>query len=311
VNARSIEWSDLEIFLAAARLGTLAAAAVTLRVDASTVHRRLGKLEAAMRAALFVRSPRGFALTEAGQDLYAHALAMEEQATAALRKVGARDEQAVGTVRVSTVESLATTVLPPIFATFRDKHPRVILHVDVTQGIVDLAKREADVAIRFGVSPAEGDVVVRRVVVAEVGLFATRAYLKEHGRPKTPEDLHDHLLVRAAEGHTRLAMDRLLERYGDPAKVAFRSPSFYVRIGAIRAGIGIGYMPLFITAGDKSLERLHLAFPETPKGIDLLLVVHADLRKNARVRAFVDHAFAELTARRSLFEEGVIRALDR
>jgi DNA-binding transcriptional LysR family regulator len=302
MDARPYDWSDLEIFLAAARGGTLASAAEALRVDASTVHRRIGKLEAAMRAGLFVRSPRGYALTEAGQDLYAHALAMEEQATVAFRKVVARDEKPMGAVRVATVETLAVNVLPPIVATFRAKHPNVTIVVDSRQSLVDLAKHEADVALRFGVTPTEGDVVARRVLSADIGLFASRGYLKKHGRPKTPEDLYDHMLVRAAEAHVRLPLERALERYANPAKIALRAESFYARIGAIRAGVGIGFVPLFLAAGDKSLERLHLAFPETPRGVDLLLIIHVDMRKNARVRAFAEHAFAALVAQRSVFE---------
>jgi DNA-binding transcriptional LysR family regulator len=303
-SSRPYEWSDLEIFLATARQGTLASAAKVLRVDSSTVHRRIGKLEAAMRAGLFVRSPRGYALTEAGQDLYAHALAMEENATAAFRKVVARDEEPIGTVRVATVDDMAVNIVPPIVATFREKHPNVTVLVDVRQSFVDLAKHEADVALRFGVKPSDGDVVVRRVVFADIGLFASRSYLKKHGKPKTPEDLYDHALVRAAEEHLRLPMERILDRFGNPANVAFRASSFYVRVGAIRAGVGIGFVPLFHAARDPSLIRLDLPFPETPRGADLLLIVHVDMRKNARVRAFVDHTFKALVAQRSLFEGG-------
>jgi DNA-binding transcriptional LysR family regulator len=304
MNAKPYDWGDLEIFLAAAREGTLAHAAEVLRVDASTVHRRIGKLEASMRARLFVRSPRGYALTEAGQDLFAHALAMEEQAVAAFRKVVARDEEPIGTVRVSSTESMAMDILPPIIAAFRERHPNVTVLVDVRQSFVDLARHETDVALRFGTTPTDGDVVVRRLFYADVGLFASRAYLKAHGRPKTPEELYDHALVRSAEEHQRLPMERLLDRYGNPARIAVRAAMFYARVAAIRAGIGIGFVPLFMAAGDKTLVRLHLAFPEPPKGADLLLVIHADMRKNARVRAFVEHVFAALVAQRSLFETG-------
>ena len=69
------------------------------------------------------------------------------------------------------------------------------------------------------------------------------------------------------------------------------------------AGGPVGFVPLFMAAADKSLERLHLAFPETPRGSDLFLVIHVDMRKNARVRAFVEHAFAALVAQRSLVEQ--------
>lgn len=304
MSARPFEWSDLEMFLAAARRGTLASAAEALRVDASTVHRRMARLEAAVRASLFVRSPRGYALTEAGQDLYAHALAMEEQATSALRKVTARDEQPVGSVRLATVEDLAIEVLPPIVASFREKHPRVTVVVDVGQNFVDLGRREADVALRFGPKPTDGEVVARRVAFTEIGLFASRAYLKQHGRPKAPGDLYAHALVRAGEELARHSMEQCLERYGNPSRVALRSASFYVRTAAIRAGVGVGFVPLFMAARDRSLVRLHLAFPEPPRGTDLHLIVHADTRKNARVRAFVEHVYAALVAQRAMFESG-------
>ena len=79
-------------------------------------------------------------------------------------------------------------MLPPIVASFREQHPNVTVVVDVRQSFVDLGKSEADIALRFGSKPVEGDVVVRRVLFADVGLFASRAYVKKYGRPRTPED---------------------------------------------------------------------------------------------------------------------------
>lgn len=304
MDARPYEWSDLEIFLAAARGGTLAAAAESLRVDASTVHRRIGKLEAAMRAKLFVRSQRGYALTEVGQDLHSHALAMEEQATAAFRKVVARDEQPVGTLRVATVDDLAFHVLPPIVAKFRARHPHVAVEVDVRETFVDLSKNDADVALRFGRKPPDGDVVLRRLLSANLALYASRAYLREHGKPKTLDDLAGHALIRGNPSFASHPSEQLFERYGNPGNVALRSNSFHMRRSAIKAGVGIGFAPLFVAAPDKTLVRLALGQPDPMIGGDLLMVVHADLRKNARVRAFVEHVAAMISAQRALYETG-------
>ncbi len=303
MSARPWTWADLETFLATARAGTLAAAAAELGVDASTVQRRVGRLETTMRVRLFSRSQRGYALTEAGQDLHVHALAMEEQAVAAWRKVGARDEQPIGTVRVATVDDFSVLVLPGIVASFRERHPNVTVLVDVRTSFVDLTKYEADVAIRFGVKRhVVGDVVSRRVCGVEVNLYASRAYVKKHGAPTTPEALAEHALVRADPAFASSRMEQLLERYGTPRNVALRANSFFARVAAIRAGVGIGFVPAFLATGDKSLQRLDVAFPEPPSGAELLLLVHVDMRKNARVRAFVDHAFAQLVAQRALFE---------
>lgn len=307
MDARPYEWSDLEIFLELARTGTLAAAAEKLRVDASTVHRRLGKLEAAMRTKLFLRSTRGYALSEAGQDLLAHTTAMDEQATSAFRKVVARDEQPIGTVRLATVDDLAVNVVPPIVTSFREKHPRVTVHLDVRDSFVALAKHEADVALRIGLtSTVPGEGVVRRVCSIGTGFFASRAYLKRHGRPRKPEDLFEHTFVRPLERFAGMPSERVTDRYSDPAKIAMRVNSFYALFGAIRAGVGIGFAPLMLTAQEKSVEQLDLDFGEPLPPPSLYLVVHTDMRKNARVRAFVDHAFAALTAQRGMFERGVV-----
>jgi DNA-binding transcriptional LysR family regulator len=306
MNARPYEWSDLEIFLELARAGSLAAAAEKLRVDASTVHRRLGKLEAAMRTKLFLRSTRGYALSEAGQDLLTHTTAMDEQATSAFRKVVARDEQPIGTVRLATVDDLAVHVVPPIVTSFREKHPRITVFVDVRDSFVALAKHEADVALRIGLtSSIPGEGIARRVCTIGTGFFASRAYLKRHGRPKKPEDLFEHTFIRPLERFAGMPSERFTDRYSDPAKIALRSNSFYAIFGAIRAGVGIGFAPLILAATDKSIERLDLDVGEPMSQPSLYLVVHTDMRKNARVRAFVDHTFAALTAQRNLFEHGV------
>jgi DNA-binding transcriptional LysR family regulator len=299
VSARPFEWTDLEIFLAVARGGSLTSAAESLGVYASTVQRRVAKLEAAARAKLFIRSQRGYSLTEAGQDLYDHALGMEQQATAAWRKMGAHDEQPGGTVRVATVDDLAVRILPPIIHSFREKHPRVTLSVDVRRSLLNIEKHETDIAVRIG-PPPDGQVVAKHVARADVALYASRAYLKRHGRPTKLEDLRDHAIVRGDEALANIPMERAIDRYADPNKTTFRSNSFYARLGAIRAGIGIGFLGRYMGESEKALERLPFPFPD--HGAPLSLLIHTDLRKNARVRAFYEHAYAELVAQRSLFE---------
>jgi DNA-binding transcriptional LysR family regulator len=299
MNARQFEWTDLEIFLAVARAGTLAAAAESLGLDASTIQRRVGKLEAAARTKLFVRSQRGYSLTEAGQDLNEHTLGMDQQAAAAWRKIVAHDEQPGGTVRIATVDDLAIRILPPIIRSFQEKHPRVTLSVDVRQSFVDLGKHQADIALRIGALPS-GDIVAKHVARADVALYASRAYLKTHGRVAQLEDLRHHAIVRGPEAFAGIPTERVLERYADPNKTAFRSNSFYARLGAIRAGIGIGFVGRYMADSEKTVQRLPFRFPD--HGAPLSILIHTDLRKNARVRAFYEHAHAELVALRPLFE---------
>jgi DNA-binding transcriptional LysR family regulator len=300
MDARPFDWSDLEIFLAAARGGSLAAAAGTLRVDASTVQRRIGKLESAMRTRLFERSQRGYSLTSAGEDLLAHALAMDEHVAAARRKVVARDAMLAGTVRVATVDDLAITILPPILKTFRDAHPHVTTAVDVRASLADLARQQADVALRFGAKPPEGDVIAKHVSRIGVALYASRSYVEEHGRPRKRDELAQHTMVRGDESMAAMPFEQWTDRWADPTKTSFRSESFFARLAAIREGMGIGYLGCFMGDREKALRRLPIAVPQFDMSVWLL--VHVDMRKNARVRAFVEHTYAALVALRPLFE---------
>lgn len=300
MSARCFEWTDLEIFLCTARGGSLAAAASALGVDASTVQRRIGKLEAALKARLFERSPRGYCLTPAGDDLLEHVSAMDEQILSARRKVLGRDDALAGTIRVATVDDIAVTILPPIIHSFRQTHPHVTVAVDVRSGLADLARQQADVAVRLGVTAPSGDVIAKAVVKARGGLYASRAYLAKHGTPKRLEDLWQHSIVCGDEAQAGTPIERLISRYADPAKTAFRSESFFARLAAIREGMGIGFLGCFMGDREKQLKRLPFELPEL--AVDLCLITHVDLRRNARVRAFMEHTHAALRAQRSLFE---------
>jgi DNA-binding transcriptional LysR family regulator len=300
MNARPFDWSDLEVFLALSRGGTLPAAATSLRVDASTVQRRVGKLEAALQTQLFDRSQRGYALTAAGEELLAHVREMEQQAIAAQRKVVARDHSVEGCVRVATVDDLAVAVLPPILRGFRRRHPKVTVEMDIRSDFADLARRQADVAIRFGARLPQADVIAKQVSRVDVALYASRAYLKEHGRPTHLEDLKRHAIVRGSEQMSGFVHEKLMDRHGDPESVALSSNSFLARLAAIREGMGIGFLGCFMGEREPRLERLPFRFPEA--SAYLWLVMHVDLKRNARVRAFVEHVYPAMLALRSSFE---------
>lgn len=296
---RSFDWSDLQLFLAVARGGTLAAAAAALHVDASTVHRRIAALEASLRTRLFSRSPRGYALTSTGQDLLPYATAIDEQATAARRKLAASDDSLTGTVRVSATEDLAD-VLAPIVASFRDEHPGVGVTVDMANAFVDLARQHADVAVRISSRPPEGDLIAKHVARLGLAFYGSRAYFARHGRPARVEDLRDHAIVRGDVSLPWLAGERTLDAYARPERTAFRSRSFVARRAAVRDGVGIGVLGRFMGDAEEQLERLPFAVSDT--NVNIWLLIHVDLRQNARVRAFTEHAHAALLALRPFFE---------
>jgi DNA-binding transcriptional LysR family regulator len=293
-------WSDLQVFLAIARGGTLAAAAGSLGVNASTAQRRIGKLESELATRLFDRTQRGYSLTAAGEELLGHVLTIEQEILAIERRIGGRDQSIEGTVRVATVDDLATRVLPAILAEFRRTHPRVTIDVEISSGFTDLVRRRADVALRLGRKPTLADLVVKHVSRVDVALYGSRAYLRARGRLECLEDLRHHAVVRGADQMHGLAMERIVDRHADPARIAYRSDSMLARASAIRDGLGVGFLGCFVGEKERTMRRVALAFPEASS--NLWMVVHADLRRNARVRAFVDFVYEKLTALRPLFE---------
>jgi DNA-binding transcriptional LysR family regulator len=305
---RSVDWADLELFLAVARGGSLAAAASTLRVDASTVHRRIASLEEALRTRLFARSPRGYALTNAGHELLPYATAMDEQAAAARRKLAGRDEALTGTVRLSAVHDVAA-ILSPIVASFRAKHPGVTVAVDLRSAFADLARQQADVALRVSTRAPEGDLVAKHVAKLAVAFYASRAYLTSHGRPERVEDLRDHAIVRGDAGQPSLPGERTLDGHSRAERVAFRSQSMIARLAAIRDGLGIGVLGCFM--GDREQSLVRLPFAVSDPNVNVWILVHVDLRQNARVRAFSEHTYAGLVAQRPLFEGHSRQAAER
>jgi DNA-binding transcriptional LysR family regulator len=294
-------WDDLHVFLAAARRGTLTAAAGDLRIDASTVHRRLARLERELGARLFDRSQAGYSLTSAGEELLRHVARIEDETLAIGRKIGGLDQGLRGTVRVSTVDDLACTLLAPIIAGFRREHPLVDVDLHVYNDHTNLARREADVAIRLGARPRDPDVVARHVCRLGLVVYGSRAYVRAHGRLRRLEDLPRHRVVLGDDTWNGNPIEEHVRRLAAGATVTFRSNSMLARLAAVRDGLGIGMLPCFSADRERSLVRLATVVrPEAPA--DLWLVTHVDLRRSARVRAFADFAYDALLAARKTIE---------
>ena len=292
MDEKPVPWDELQVFLAAARGGTLSAAARALQSSPATVLRRLRVLENHLHTALFVRSSRGYALTLAGNELLRHVQAMESEVLAAERQLGGRDKKLSGSIRVATLDDLVQTVLGPALAGFLLRHPSMGLDLVIDSEFTNLTRRSAEVAIRAGGQPTSQDVIARRVCAIGVGLYASHEYLRRHPTRPELERLAGHRIVRADEARAGLPMEQLIERYASGATLVFRSNSMLARCAAVRDGIGVGFLPCFVADAERELVRLGDVVPEA--SATLWILVHSDLRRNARVRAFVEYVHAEL-----------------
>ncbi|PSM31353.1 LysR family transcriptional regulator [Haliangium sp. UPWRP_2] len=278
-----LQWNDLRVLLAVARAGTLAGAAAALRVNATTVGRRLGALEEALAVRLFDRTPAGYGLTQAGRDLLAHAERMEHEVQAAEREVAGADQRPAGLVRLATTEMLATRFLVPHLPRFQVRHPQIQLEVSTISRPIVLARGEADLTVRL-TRPREPDVVAQRLGAIHLALYAARAYLAAYGAPERPqESLRGHRVVlfapsRAFDVENTWFAPRLAD-----AQVVLRSDSVSAIYAATLAGLGIALLPVLVASREPELVRLPTGQEAEPRII--WQGVHRDLMKSARVQA--------------------------
>lgn len=284
-----MNWDDARVFLAVCRESTLRGAARVLGVDQATVGRRVNALEKSLNATLFLRTSEGYALTAVGEAALQSVENMERSALDLERQVLGQDDRLTGTVRVTTTDSLAIDFLIPAIARLHDAHPDVRVQMDASTQLLNLAKREADIAVR-NTRPDNPDLIARRIARWPVGLFASQAYIDRHGAPEPGSLFEGHDLV-VYQPHLQSQKDLTLvsEPLGRGRIVAALSSSLLVR-RSIAAGIGIGEVP--IVSGERDgLVRL---WPDRtrPLPYDVWLVTHADLRHTARVRVVIDEIVA-------------------
>ena len=284
-----MNWDDLRFVLALHRHGSVAGAARALKVDPSTIGRRIAALEGELGAQLVQRQPEGMKLTEAGQEAAAAAEAMDARLTALEAKVGGAAEVPRGRVRVSATDGF-TTLLYGGLAALREDYPEVLVDLTVSSSAVDLARGEADVAIRL-FRETRGDLVARKVCDIGWSLFASPAYVARKGSPADPGDLAGHDVVGFAEALERAPGARWLAERGRGGAIVLRGSSTTALTYAVKAGMGLGVLPCF--AADATLVRLTTAVLATS---EVFLVTTADARSTARVRVVID-ALAAMFAR--------------
>jgi DNA-binding transcriptional LysR family regulator len=278
-------WSDLEAFLAVAREGSHAKAGKALGVDPTTVGRRLAALEGELGARLFDRTPAGLVPTSAGRALVPRAERVEAELVAAARELSGADTRARGAVRLTSGDGVVRYVLVPALASLRAEHPALEVELRAETRMLDLSRREADVAVRL-VRPKEPGLVARRLGAMAFGLFASQAYLSRRGTPRSTRDLAGHDWIGFEPALDRLPQNRWLAREVPGARRVVRANTTAVQVAACAEGLGLALFPLFVAPHEPRL--VHVLPHVGPPAREAWAVTHADLRGNARVRAVLD-----------------------
>jgi len=278
---QAFDWSDYQAFLAIARAGQLARAGHSLGVDATTMGRRLRRLEARLGATLFEQTREGQVLTEAGEALLARVEAMA-QAASGIVEGGNGAAELSGTLRVSVPEGFGGWFVPRHIAAFTAAHPRLTLDLVANSGLLSLSKREADVAVSLS-RPKAGPVIARKLSDYALRLYASPAYLAKTGTPMRPSDLaQDHRLIGYIPDLLYDPVLRYLDEIFPGLTAALRSSSINAQHRLIAAGAGLGVLPCFIGDADPGLVPV---LPDKRIVRSFWLVTHKDTHKLARVRA--------------------------
>jgi DNA-binding transcriptional LysR family regulator len=297
LSAAMFDWNDLRHFLAVAREGSTHAAAKALDVSQPTVQRRLAALEESVGRKLVERHPTGYRLTELGKALLPHAEDVERSVEAFQRQLMAEGEELTGTLRVTCPEGMASRLLAPVIETFREKYPELRVDLIMTDHRLDLAKGEAEVALRMH-EPGDDSLIARRIANSPWAVFASQSYIKRHGRPQRWEDLDQHAIIEFAGELADNHAARWLRSVAPRATIAIRGNSMLGVLAAVKSGAGLAPLPMLLGRSEDGLEPVLESIPEIDS--KLYLVMHADLKSTPRVRAFCDFVVAEFARLRPL-----------
>jgi DNA-binding transcriptional LysR family regulator len=276
-----MEWSDLRVFLAIAREGTLGAASRKLGQSQPTMGRRLRALEQAVGQTLFQRTGDGFVLTDEGSAVLAHAERMEEEALALQRRLAGHDQRLDGMLRLTSSGWFGTHMLVPVLAEFAQVQPRVVVELLTGGHFFSLSRREADMAFRIHPFD-EPEVISRRLMRIDYAAYVGSG--SAH-RPQAGD----------GEGTPLVTMDTAfgnmpdviwLKRILPNAHIGSRSNSRDVQAQLCAKGVGIAVLPQPLGDHSPGLERIDLG--ESPPSRDTFVGYHRDLRRLARLRALLD-----------------------
>jgi DNA-binding transcriptional LysR family regulator len=285
------DWSDLRYFLAVARSGTLAAAARDLGVNHSTVFRRLNAFEDALGVRLFERLPDGYALTREGEAIRGEAETVEASVHTLERTIAGSDFRLSGEIRITAAPNLAADYIARYLADFHAQHPDIRVEIAASDHDFDLARREADLALRATSSPP-AFLIGRKVRELPWFVCAGRRYLDAHPRPRSMDDLSEHALIGADQRFLRLPVFAELHRRHAPDRFVARAGDLNTMRVLALTGLGLALLP--IDQADPGLIRLFALEPKVASA--LWLLTHPDLRDVARIRAFADFLFDRLRA---------------
>lgn len=283
-------WDDYLYFLRVARLGSLKAASKSLKVNHTTVLRRINALEEKLDARLFERLKTGYVLTESGNEIFNQIDHIEEAFLTIERKILGRDIRYEGKIKLSTTDTLGQYWLPHYIYKFKEVYPDIILDIDIRTNYTDLTKREADVVIA-AVNDHPDYIIGKVLAPIKIKLYASIDYIEKHGKPDSPEDLSDHKLLLLNEKLGHIAFNEWLKNLVPKSAIAVSSNMLTTLYSYARQGLGVAPLPTYVGDRDDQLACL-MDVPEQFHH-KIWILTHPDLKNTRRIKAFMQFMYNE------------------
>ena len=288
-----MDWDKLRIFHAAAEAGSFTHAGDALHMSQSAVSRQVSALERELKVPLFHRHARGLQLTEQGEMLYqtaADVLAKLQTAEMLLTDATSKPQ---GEIRISAPVGLGTVWVTQRLREFMELYPEIRIDLVLSDDQVDLSMRAADVGIWLH-EPTQTDLIRRQLATMNVKAYASTTYVRRYGVPKSIDDLDKHRLVSyggAPALYSNLGWLETVGRSQGARTPAFKANSVIALKYAVRAGIGIGMIPDYMTEEETELVSV-LADAEQPT-LPILFVYPEELKTSKRVQVLRDYLVAQ------------------
>jgi DNA-binding transcriptional LysR family regulator len=285
-----LDWDKLRIFHTAAESGSFTHAAEKLNMSQSAVSRQISALEEDLGLKLFIRHARGLVLTEVGEQLFRTAHRMQAELQQVQELMSESQDVATGQLVITTTVGIGSTWLSSRIHEFLELYPDIQIEIRLNDSELDLAMREADVAIRLH-RPNQSEMIQRKLFTVHNHFYVSLDYLAEHGEPATVEELDHHRIITFGDPVPQHLGDiNYIERLGradsSPRRAAMKVNAIYGMMQACRAGIGVAMLPDYITESETKLKRV-LTGVELP-AYETYFVYPPALKSSKRVGVFRD-----------------------
>ncbi len=286
----AMDWDKVRIFFAAAEAGSFTHAGTALGLSQSAVSRQVSALEIELKIPLFHRHARGLILTEQGELLFRTAREVLQKLEQTRAKLTDSREKPNGELKITANVGLGAHWLTPRLGEFIDQYPEITVQVILTDDELDLAMREADVALRLR-QPVQGDLIQRKLFTVHFHAYASPDYLKRFGQPKSLMELSEHRLLKFGGTLPPHLLDlnwHMTAGKGpkEPRDAAFVVNNLTALVRSCERGFGIAILPDYLVEPESGMVQLLTS--ETMPELDCYLVFAEEMRGVARVQVFRD-----------------------